>query len=110
MSKFTLQAILGLIQAAILTFVFLGLVGADKKGIFLEHFRLEIFFTIWLTVLASITMGFVISSIMKTGDKAMTLAPFVLIIQLLFSGILFTLKGAGEIISYCTVSRGGKFL
>lgn len=105
MSKFTLQAILGLIQAAILTFVFLGLVGADKKGIFLEHFRLEIFFTIWLTVLASITMGFVISSIMKTGDKAMTLAPFVLIIQLLFSGILFTLKGAGEIISYCTVSR-----
>lgn len=105
MSKFTLQAILGFIQALILTFVFLQLVGADKKGIFLEHFQMEIFFTIWLTVLASIAMGFVISSIMKTGDKAMTLAPFVLIIQLLFSGILFTLKGAGEIISYCTVSR-----
>lgn len=104
-SKCTLQAILGLIQAAILTFVFLGLVDADKKGILLEHFQMEIFFTIWLTVLASITMGFVISSIMKTGDKAMTLAPFVLIIQLLFSGILFTLKGVGETISYCTVSR-----
>ena len=59
----------------------------------------------WLTILASITMGFVISSMVKTGDKAMAAAPFVLIVQLLFSGILFTLKGAGEIISYCTVSR-----
>ncbi len=35
----------------------------------------------------------------------MAAAPFVLIVQLLFSGILFTLKGAGKIISYCTVSR-----
>lgn len=105
LSKFTLQAILGCIQAYILSFVFLRLVGADKKGIFLEHFHLEIFLTVWLTVMASITMGFVISSIMKTGDKAMTLAPFVLIIQLLFSGILFSLEGAGEVISYCTVSR-----
>ncbi len=105
LSKFTLQAILGCIQALMLSFVFLSLVGADKKGIFLEHFHLEIFFTVWLTVMASITMGFVISSIMKTGDKALALAPFVLIIQLLFSGILFSLEGAGEIISYCTVSR-----
>lgn len=105
LSKFTLQAILGCVQALILSFVFLRLVEADKEGIFLEHFQLEIFFTVWLTVMASITMGFVISAIMKTGDKAMTLAPFVLIIQLLFSGILFALEGAGEIISYCTVSR-----
>lgn len=105
LSKFTLQAVLGCIQAFVLSIVFLRLVEADKKGIFLEHFQLEIFFTVWLTVMASITMGFVISSIMKTGDKAMALAPFVLIVQLLFSGILFTLEGAGEIISYCTVSR-----
>lgn len=35
----------------------------------------------------------------------MAAAPFVLIVQLLFSGILFNLEGAGEKISYCTVSR-----
>lgn len=35
----------------------------------------------------------------------MTAAPFVLIIQLLFSGILFNLEGMGKKISYCTVSR-----
>ena len=41
----------------------------------------------------------------RTGAKAMAVAPFVLIIQLLFSGILFTLEGAGKIISYVTISR-----
>lgn len=35
----------------------------------------------------------------------MTCAPFVLIIQLLFSGILFELKGAGSKIAYATISK-----
>ena len=105
MSKFTMQAILGLIQGAMLSFTFLKLVDADCEGVFSDHFQAEIFLTVWLTILASIAMGFVISAVMKTGDKAMTLAPFVLIIQLLFSGILFDLEGIGKIISFCTVSR-----
>ncbi|MEE1086123.1 MAG: FHA domain-containing protein [Schaedlerella sp.] len=105
MSKFTLQALLGFVQSVILTGLFLLLVGKDRKGLFLEHFHLEMFLTVWLTVLVSITMGFVISAFVKTGDKAMAVAPFVLIVQLLFSGILFVLEGAGEKISYCTVSR-----
>lgn len=105
LSKTALQAVLGFVQAAVLTFVFLGLAGKDKKGIFLEHFSPEILLTVWLTVMASAAMGFVISSMVKSGDKAMAAAPFVLIVQLLFSGILFSLKGVGEWISYCTVSR-----
>ena len=35
----------------------------------------------------------------------MAVSPFLLIIQLLFSGILFSLDGASQIISYFTVSR-----
>lgn len=105
LSKFLVQAALGLVQSAILTLVFLQLTGVDKKGLFFGDFRLEILLTIWLTVLASIAMGFVISALVRTGDKAMAAAPFILIVQLLFSGILFELKGAGKMISYCTVSR-----
>ncbi len=45
---------------------------------------------------------FICSSVGRQSDGSY---PFVLIVQLLFSGILFTLKGAGKIISYCTVSR-----
>lgn len=104
-SKFLLQSILGMIQAFILTFVFLWLVSASREGIFFDHFSVEIFITMWLTILTSIAMGFVISSLVTTGDKAMAVAPFVLIVQLLFSGILFALEGAGEILSYVTVSR-----
>lgn len=105
LSKFVLQSVLGFVQAAILTLVFMGLVGKDQKGLFVQHFSAEIVFTVWLTVMASVAMGFVISSMVRSGDKAMAAAPFVLIVQLLFSGILFSLKGAGKWISYCTVSR-----
>ena len=105
LSKFVFQMALGGVQAVLLTMIFLKLVGNEKKGIFLDHFSPEMLLTVWLTVLASIALGFVISAIVKTGDKAMAIAPFVLIIQLLFSGILFTLEGAGKVISYITVSR-----
>lgn len=105
LSKFVLQALLGLLQAVILTLVFLKLTGKHREGIFVSQFELEILFTIWLTIMASVAMGFVISAMVKSGDKAMAAAPFVLIVQLLFSGILFSLKGIGKKISYCTVSR-----
>lgn len=51
------------------------------------------------------SLGFVISGVVKSGDKAMTCAPFVLIIQLLFSGILFELKGMGNQIANFTISK-----
>lgn len=104
-SKLLIQAVLGLIQSIFLVGAFLLLLQAEEKGIFFSSFYLEILATVWLTVMASVAMGLVISSMVKTGDKAMALAPFVLIVQLLFSGILFKLEGAGETISYCTVSR-----
>lgn len=104
-SKFVLQAVLGFVQAFILTYIFLKFIDKEREGIFFDSFGTEIFLTIWLTILVAVTMGFVISSVVKTGDKAMVVAPFVLIIQLLFSGILFNLKGIGEKISYCTISR-----
>ena len=104
-SKFLLQSILGIIQAFILTMVFLGLVSEGREGILFDNFTFEMFVTMWLTILTSIAMGFIISALVNSGDKAMAVAPFVLIIQLLFSGILFTLDGAGELISFGTISR-----
>ena len=75
------------------------LFGADK-GI-----TIEIMITIWLTMLASVALGLLISSFFRNSDKATTVAPFVLIIQLVFSGMLFQLEGAKETISYITFSR-----
>ncbi len=105
LSKFVIQMIVGVAQAAIMTAVFGFVVGLPEKGILLENSFLEIFVTIWLTITASMALGFIISAFVKSGDKAMTCAPFVLIIQLLFSGILFELKGAGSKIAYATISK-----
>lgn len=105
LSKFIIQAFLGLIQSILLTAVFLTAVGKTHSGIFFDSFYFEAFLTVWLTVLASMAMGFIVSSLVKTGDKAMAVAPFILIVQLLFSGILFKLEGVGKWISYLTVSR-----
>ena len=105
LSKLFVQCLLGAVQSICLVFTFLLIVKGNEEGILFDSFYLEILVTVWLTVLASIAMGFIISAIVRTGDKAMAAAPFVLIVQLLFSGILFDLKGVAEYISYITVSR-----
>ena len=105
LSKLSVQCLLGAVQSICLVSTFLLIVKGNEEGILFDSFYLEILVTVWLTVLASIAMGFIISAIVRTGDKAMAAAPFVLIVQLLFSGILFELKGVAEYISYITVSR-----
>ncbi len=105
LSKVAVQTLLASVQAMILTLVFLLIIGKEREGIILDNFTPEILFTIWLTILASMAIGLVISAVVRSGDKAMTLAPFVLIIQLLFSGILFDLEGLADILSWFTVSR-----
>ncbi len=105
LSKFLIQSVVGVLQAAVMTAVFGLVVGMPEKGILFENSFFELFVTVWLTITASMALGFIISAFVKSGDKAMTCAPFVLIIQLLFSGILFELKGAGNKIAYATISK-----
>ena len=51
-------------------------------------------------------IGMTISALVKSGDKAMTLAPFVLIVQLVvFREFSSNWKDAGESISYVTISK-----
>ena len=104
-SKFFVQTLLGALQSALITGVFIYTVGAPKEGILLANPLPELFISVWFTIEAAMALGFVVSCLVKNGDRAMTLAPFVLIIQLLFSGILFKLEGTGEKIANITVSK-----
>lgn len=86
--------------------VYLAVVINDyPEGILFGNFFFEMYVTVLLTILSAMAIGMTISALVKSGDKAMTLAPFVLIVQLLFSGILFKLEDAGEYISYVTISK-----
>ena len=105
LSKFVVQFILAAIQALLLFGVFAVVINDYPEGILFGNFFFEMYITVLLTVLSSMAIGMTISALVKSGDKAMTLAPFVLIVQLLFSGILFKLEGAGKSISYVTISK-----
>lgn len=105
LSKFFVQLLLSIIQAFVMILLFVIIVGSPEKGVASGSAFVEMLITMVLTVFASSSIGLVISSVSKNSDKAMTAAPFILIIQLLFSGILFKLKDMTEKISYLTVSR-----
>lgn len=105
LSKFAVQLLLSAVQSAIMIAVFFMTVGNPEEGLLTDSGFFEMFITMLLTIFSSAAIGFVVSSLSKNSDKAMTVAPFLLIIQLLFSGILFELKDATEKISYLTVSR-----
>ena len=106
-SKFSVQAVICLLQAVILVSTFLSLTeNQTGDGLFGTYANWEIGFSVYLTIFASAAMGLIISSLVRNADRAMAVSPFVLIVQLLFSGAIFKLpEGAGEWFSKLTVSR-----
>jgi len=106
LSKYIVQGIICILQTTVLTGIFLLMMKhGPKKEQVLASPQMEIWLTIFLTIYASLAMGLIVSAFVKNADRAMALAPFVLIIQLLFSGVLFELKGAADKISCLTASR-----
>lgn len=104
LSKFVVLGLLCLVQTAMLVGVFASQVGTPDAGV-LWHPTLEYMITGFLTALASVATGLFISSLFRNPDRAMTVAPLMLMPQILFSGILFELEGATNSISYFAVSR-----
>lgn len=104
LSKFEVQFMMAAIQTLLMCGIFFALVGKPEEGLIAGSY-LDIMITVCLTVFAASAIGLAVSALFKNSDKAMTAAPFLLIVQLLFSGILFKLEGATKVISYLTVSR-----
>ena len=103
-SKFAVLGLICMIQSALLVSVFALLVGFPDKGVFL-HPIIEIYITTFLTSFSATGMGLFVSSLFKDGDKAMTVAPILLMPQILFSGLVFKLSGVSEKISYIVNCR-----
>jgi len=66
----------------------------------------DVFVTILLVTYSADLMALMISCIVKTTTSAMTVVPFLLIFQLIFSGGLFDL-GSASLISAATISHWG---
>ncbi|WP_373538857.1 ABC transporter ATP-binding protein/permease [Chamaesiphon sp.] len=58
-----------------------------------------------LTLVASLSLGLLVSAVVSNGSQANSLLPLLLIPQIVFSGALFKLEGIANTISYFTISR-----
>lgn len=103
-SKMLVLGALCIIQSLLLTGVFTIFVGIPDEGVMTLPF-IEMFITTFLTALQATSMGIFVSSIFKNGDRAMTVAPILLMPQILFSGLAFKLTGFTKKISAFVTCR-----
>lgn len=94
-------------QAIILMIICCIFINFPKEGIFLGFSIIEYFITLFLVIWCSDIMGIMISSVASTPNAAMTAMPFVLILQLVMSGVLFDLKGWAKGVANITFSKWG---
>lgn len=104
LSKIIVLGFLCLIQSFLITGVFSLTVGLPEEGAAVLPF-LELLITTFITAIASAAMGLFVSSLFTNSDRAMTVAPILLMPQILFSGLIFKLSGATEMISWAAVCR-----
>ena len=102
------QAMLCLLQTAITVYVFL-LVGVQfpEEGLFTRWLIVDIGVTVFLLTFASDALSLWISSLARNTTTAMTIMPFVLIFQLVFSGGMLTLPEWSSPLTNLTISHYG---
>lgn len=111
-SRALIQLVLCAFQAAVLCLSFLGVkwrYGNElpESGILLSAAMAEYYVSLFLILFAADSMGLMISSFVKNEELASQLSPYVLIVQLLFSGVLFAMEGAAKALSAVMLSRWG---
>ena len=111
-SRALVQMVLCAIQSAVLCLSFIGVelfYGNDlpSYGLIFDSPMVEYYITVFLVMFAADTMGLMISSFVKSEQLASQLSPYILIVQLLFSGVLFAMEGAASGVSALMLSRWG---
>jgi ABC-type multidrug transport system ATPase subunit len=90
-SKIVVLGTLCLLQSAVLVLIVNLRIPLRADGIFLPAL-LEAYITLALTSLAGLMIGLAVSAIAPNNDRAMSFVPIILIPQVIFSGIVFTLE------------------
>ena len=102
------EAFLCAIEALIILLVLYAKDGEriDGDGLVFTPF-FDLYFTFFLVIFGSDAIAVFVSSLVRKENTAMTIMPFVLIVQLVMSGAIFHLEGAMETFSNVTVSKWG---
>jgi len=103
-SKITVLMGFGLVQCLALLIVVALKVYYPLDGVFLPA-PLEIFITLDLAMLSGLGMGLFISALVKNDSVVIYMVLVVLFVQIIFSGVLFTLPGVAKPLSLITPTR-----
>jgi putative ABC transport system ATP-binding protein len=102
-SKIIMLGSLAVVQTLLITLVILLFFKSPDSE--LVPWFLGLFMANFLTLFSSISLGLMVSSAVKNASQANSALPLILIPQIIFSGVLFTMEGAGKFISWLMISR-----
>ena len=103
-SKVLVLFLLVLVQSALLLGVVAVRIRLPADGVLVPAL-LELYVSIALAGLAGIALGLCISAIAANPDKATSFIPIVLVPQVLFAGLMFSLHGPSKLVSWLVSSR-----
>lgn len=103
-SKLLILGLVCIIQSVLLVELISLIVDLPNVYIF-SNLHLELFISMFLVNFAGVAFGLLISTLFKNPDAAMSMAPVLLVPQLLFTGLVFELKGIAKIISSFALSK-----
>lgn len=106
-SKISVLSFFSLIQSAIFIFILLVNFNTNDSLVSL-HNPLQIFLWMVFLSISSCFLGLLLSSIVKTTERAMTILPLILLPQIMLAGVISKINNFSvELISYLTLSRWG---
>jgi ABC transport system ATP-binding/permease protein len=107
-SKISVLSVVTMAQALLLVVAGTVRQGAATGAAIAPIARLEVIAALTLSGLVAMLLGLLISAVVSTADKAMTVLPVVLFAQLLLAGVIFPVQAFGlQQISWFTASRWG---
>ncbi|MEO7001284.1 MAG: ATP-binding cassette domain-containing protein, partial [Ktedonobacterales bacterium] len=109
-SKIVVLTLLSAIQDAILLAIVGHKSGYPNNGLLWPHIQgafVEFYLSLLLLSVVGLMMGLLVSALAPNTDRAISFVPILLIPQIIFANVIFTLKGAGEYVSYIIPARWG---
>lgn len=107
MSKFVYAVCVSLIQSLVVVSVFWLRFNVFENDIPIFNMH-QFLFMYWYIIVSASIIGLLVSSVVKSQRAAWMILPFLLILQIVGSGVIEPIENKGmEILSYATASRWG---
>lgn len=102
-SKLTVKSVIAIAQAFLITLLMIVIFKSPESS--LLPWAINLFVTTVLTIIAALSLGFLISTASKNSEQASNLMLLITIAQIVLSGVLFKVEGASKILSWLSISR-----